>query len=165
MSAREQNEIFAGWMRDHRGILFKVARSFSSIAAEQDDLVQEIMLAVWKSVPHFNRQSRESSYIYRVALNRAISWRRRKRAHEDKLERYEVTLSQTADTGSKSDARLELVYAEIRKLEELDRSIILMHLDGFKYEEIAETLGLTVTNVGVRLNRIKKKLMENLKGK
>jgi RNA polymerase sigma-70 factor (ECF subfamily) len=152
-------------MKLHRGIVFKVARSFAAPVSEQDDLAQEIMVAVWKSVPQFHSGSKESSYIYRIALNRAISWQRRERTHTETLTRYEGSLEAGTETPEPHDERLELVYAEIRKLKELNRSLILLHLDGFSYQEIAENLGMSVNNVGVSLNRIKRKLMENLKGK
>jgi RNA polymerase sigma-70 factor (ECF subfamily) len=73
MKAREQDTTFEAWMKDHQGILFRIVRSFSTHLGEQDDLAQEIRLAIWKSIPNFDGQSKVSSYIYRVALNRAIS--------------------------------------------------------------------------------------------
>ena len=162
-TARDDNEVFAEWMHKHQGIVFKVARSFTDSRAEQEDLAQEIRVAVWQSVRRFDRRSKPSSYIYRIALNRAISWRRSLRAHEEKLAHYEAGRESAADP-SGDDPRVELLYAEIRRMDELNRSLILMQLDGFNYQEIAETLGLTATNVGVRLNRIRRTLTENLKG-
>ena len=152
-------------MRDHEAILHKVARAFSPAACDQDDLVQEIRLAIWRGVTGFNGRSQPSSYIYRIALNRAISWKRRLRTYRAKLDHYE-TEKTNATTGSyRSDPRLEIVYAEIRRLNDAERSLILLQLDGFSYEDIAETLGLTPSNVGVRLARIRAKLAQRLKGK
>jgi RNA polymerase sigma-70 factor (ECF subfamily) len=81
------------------------------------------------------------------------------------LDRYERLIAHTTPSKSATDKRLELVYAELRNLDEAERSLMLLHLDGFSYQEIAETLGITVTNVGARLNRTKQKLIERLKGK
>jgi RNA polymerase sigma-70 factor (ECF subfamily) len=164
MTAREQDTVFEEWMKNHEGILFKGARSFSAQEAEQDDLVQEIRLAIWKGIPNFDQRSKASSYIYRIALNRAVSWQRGARAYRNKLDRYESTLSGPDTSTSAKDQQLERVYAEIRNLNEGDRSLILLQLDGFGYSEIAETLGISESNVGVRLNRIKNKLTEKLKG-
>lgn len=162
-NARGENEVFAEWMREHQGIVFKVARSFTDSRTEREDLAQEIRVAIWRSVRRYDRRSKPSSYIYRIALNRAISWRRSLHALKQKLAHYEADRRSSVDpTGE--DPRMELLYAEIRRLDELNRSLILMQLDGFNYQEIAETLGLTATNVGVRLNRIRKTLTENLKG-
>ena len=164
MTARDQDRIFEQWMEAHQGILHKVARSYSEQPAEQEDLLQEIRLAVWRSIRHFDGRSKPSSYIYRVALNRAISARRRTRSHRDKLDRYQHLMESTHPISAEKDDRLELVYAAIRTLNEADRSLILLHLEGFTYEEMAETLRLSTSNVGVRLSRIKTHLTQLMKG-
>ena len=162
MTARQQNQVFTTWMRDHEGILHKVARSFSPTPADREDLVQEISLAIWQSIPGFRERSQISSYIYRIALNRAISWKRSLRSHRAKLDRLK---DESTSPATDPDSRLEIVYAEIRRLNPAERSLILLQLDGFNYQDIAETLGLSVSHVGVRLNRIRQKLAKRLKEK
>lgn len=167
MTSETQHDTFLAWIRDHAGIVHKVARSYAEDDAGRDDLVQEIQIAVWHAVPGFQAGSKPSSYIYRIALNRAISWVRKERSHRRKVAHYEsehAALS-TSLTPATRDPRLELVYAEIRRLGKAERALILMHLDGFSYDEIATALGLTLSNVGARLTRIRQKLAHNLKDK
>lgn len=165
MTSTEKKNIFAQWLQDHEPILHKVARSFSPARADQEDLVQEMHVALWHSVADFDQHSKVSSYIYRIALNKAISWKRRAESYRRKIDHYENDVIGHDDSASPADRRLDIVYAEIRRLNEAERSLILLQLDGFNYRDIAETLGLTESNVGVRLNRIRKKLAERLKGK
>lgn len=164
MSRREQDERFSAWMRQHQQIIFKVARSFSGVRAEQGDLAQEIRLAIWRAIPHFTGQSKVSSYVYRIALNRAISWQRWHRSRPDTSRNDGADIAHLTAPETAADPRLDLIYAEIRKLDDLSRSVLLLSLDGFSYQEIADTVGLTVSNVGVRLNRTRKRLADNLKG-
>lgn len=162
MTAEEQDNVFGAWMQQHQGVVLKVARAFAEPEAEQDDLAQEIRLAIWKSVPHFGGKSKASTYMYRIALNRAISWQRTHRSYRDKLARFAKDLASRHET-TDPDPRLAVVYESIRKLERAERSIMLMYLDGYRYHEIAETLGLERNHVGVLINRIKTKLSNLLK--
>ena len=164
MTRKEQNDRFAVWIRDHAGILYKVAQSYSAQPAEQQDLMQEMQVAVWHGVPGFKAGAKVSSYIYRIALNRAISWVRRESAYRRKLDQFE-SAPEAAPGAAPPDPRMELVYAEIRQLSKAERALILMQLDGFSYEEIGQALGLSATNVGARLTRIRQKLAANLKDK
>ncbi len=164
MTAEKQDEVFGQWMRDHQGIVYKVARLFADSEAEQQDLAQEIRLTLWKSVPSFDGKSKASTYCYRVALNRALSWQRSRKSYENKVARFAEEAGLDAHS-QKSDPRLAMVYEGIRTLNRAERSLVLLYLDGFQYEEIAETLGMSVSNVGVRLSRIKTKLSQKLKGK
>lgn len=164
MNTEEREQTLAVWLRDHGGILHKVARSFTLSPAEHDELVQDIRLALWQALPDFDRNSKPSTYIYRIALNRALSWKRRLRAYRAKLERLDNEPASAAAVTT-PDPRLELIYAEIRRLDGIERSLILLQLDGFTYEEIGGTLGLTPTNVGARLTRVRQKLAHNLKDK
>lgn len=164
MTRKEHHNTFTVWMRDHRGILHKVTRAFAAQPAVRDELRQEILIAVWRSIPGYRDGSKVSSYIYRVALNRAISWVRRERAYQRKLTTFEQEARHHL-TPTSEDPRLELIYTEIRRLNKSDRALILLQLEGFNYDEIAQALGLSLSNVGVRLTRIRHKLAANLKDK
>lgn len=152
-------------MQDHSGIPHKVARSFCADQAAHDDLVQEIHIAVWHAVPGFSAGSKPSSYIYRIALNRAISWKRKENTYRKNVAEFESEAIPAASGPPAHDPRLELVYTEIRRLNKAERALILMQLDGFNYDEIAAALGLSTSNVGARLTRIRQKLAANLKDK
>ena len=160
MTRHDQHETFQRWMTDHIGILHKVVRAYADRAADRDDLLQEVQLALWHAIPGFQSGSKASTYIYRIALNRAISWVRK----ESAARRHEhLAAEAAADSTEREDPRLALIYAEIRQLNKAERALILLHLDGFNYDEIATTLGITTTNVGARLTRIRQKLAANLK--
>jgi RNA polymerase sigma-70 factor (ECF subfamily) len=143
----------------------KVARSYCEQTNDIEDLIQEIQIAIWHAAPAFQAGSKPSSYIYRIALNRAISWVRKERSHRRKVAQFENESAVRPPHDESSDPRLELIYAEIRRLNKAERALILMQLDGFNYDEIAEALGLTPSNVGARLTRVRQKLAANLKDK
>lgn len=160
MKKREQKRIFDDWLSRHKGLLFKVVRAYAFTAHDQDDLFQEIATQVWHSVPKFRGESAETTWLYRVALYVAIAWSKRERKHRDNkdpLDAIEPTLTETARG---NDDRLVWLYEQIAQLDEIDRSLTLLLLDGFSYREMAETLGITESNVGVKINRIKTRLIE-----
>lgn len=162
MKKAEQTEVFSQWMKEHRGLLFKVIRANSRRADEQDDLFQEIAVQLWRSVPKFRGESKTTTWIYRVALFTASTWNRdekKHRNHEEVNERKQVlTVASTA-----TDPRLEYLYERIRRLEEPDRSITLLMLDGYRYSEIASIVGQSEGAVAVRISRIKAHLAKNRK--
>ena len=164
MTTAEKKTRFSQWLEEHDPILYKVSRSFTSSITDQEDLMQEIQVALWHSISGFDHRSKVSSYIYRIALNKAISWKRRTQSYGRKIDHYEENTVTIDASCSEQDRRLAIVYAEIRRLNDAERALILLQLDGFNYREIAETLGLTESNVGVKLNRIRTKLADRLKG-
>jgi RNA polymerase sigma-70 factor (ECF subfamily) len=118
---------------------------------------------VWHSVPKFRGESAETTWLYRVALYAAISWSKRERKHREKndsLDGVELTLTETKEV---NDTRLVWLYEQIAQLDEIDRSLTLLLFDGFSYRDMAETLGITESNVGVKINRIKAHLTRKSK--
>jgi len=161
MKPRQQRDIFDAWLREHAAILHHVANGFAS-GADRHDLMQELMLALWRAVPAFRAESRASTFIFRVTHNAALTWKRAEKSHQRKLDAWQqldAGLAPTADDPAAGQAsQLELLYAAIRELEPLDRSLVLLQLDEASYAQIAEIHGLSESNVGVRLNRIRHKL-------
>lgn len=153
---------FLGWVNDHRGIVVKVARSFTATTEDRDDLIQEILLRVWASVDTFRGDAKPSTFIYRIALNRAMTWRRDESKHRDRkrplLEIDDVDQS----AGPESAAQLDFLYQQLRTLNEIDRALLLLSLDGFSYRDMADITDLTETNVGARLTRARTKLQHQL---
>ena len=149
-------------------MLHHVANGFAE-GADRHDLMQELLLAVWRAVPAFRKSARPSTFIYRVAHNAALTWKRTERNYRTRVDRYGAepppeNFGPAIDASRESET-LALVYAGIRKFPPVDRSLILLHLDGVSYADMAEIHGLTESNVGVRLNRLKQKLtsaLENL---
>lgn len=158
MHEREQKQIFDDWLQQHKGILFKIVRAYAFTAADQDDLFQEIALQVWRSIPDFRGESKASTWIYRVALYAASAWTRREQRQPPTkpLDAVAQTLTMTAQP---SDPRVDWLYEQIAQFEPIDRSLCLLLLDGFSYKEMAELLGIAESNVGVKLHRIKQRLV------
>ena len=169
MTVQEQETIFRRWLEEHLGLMLKVVRGCAASAQDQDDLFQDVMLQVWLSIPAFRGESKETTWIYRVAFNTALAWRRVERRWRERHERFlkfEIS-PQTQPSHLDSLPGRELVeqlYAAIRQLAKVDASLALMHLDGLSYREMAEVLGISENHVGVKLNRIRKQLANQLKG-
>jgi RNA polymerase sigma-70 factor, ECF subfamily len=158
----EQKQIFENWLSQHKALVFKVVRAYASTAMDVDDLFQEITIQVWRSVPAFRQESSATTWMYRIALNTAMKWVRSERKHS-RNEAIDDVPQVLLETSGQTDERLTWLYEEIYKLDEVDRSIALLMLDGFGYKEMAEILGITESNVGVKINRIKKHLITKSK--
>jgi len=158
----EQTRIFENWLTRHKGLIFKIVRVYAPTSMDQDDLFQEIAIQVWRSVPAFREESAVTTWIYRISFNIAIKWTR----NEKKLQQSE-TLDSLAHTLHEnkihSDERLDWLLDEISKLDEIDRSVTLLMLDDFSYKEMASILGISESNIGVKINRIKKHLINKSK--
>ena len=160
MDEGEQKRIFDEWLSKHKGLFFKVVRAYAFDAHDRDDLFQEISIQVWNSIPSFRSESGATTWIYRVALYAAIAWTRREKKHHDgkqPLTEAEFTLTETAKF---KDSRLDGLYEQITQLNEIDRSLTLLLLEGFSYQEMSTILGISESNVGVKINRIKKRLTQ-----
>lgn len=152
---------FTKLIEQNRGIIFKVIRLYVNHEEDERDLFQEIIFQAWKSYPRFDGRSKFSTWLYRVGLNTVLTFKRRPQVvtpHEDLATLNVVHADKTYSDES------EALYIAIRELNELDRMIITLHLDGYENEEIAEISGLTKNNVAVKLHRIKDGLIEKLKG-
>lgn len=151
--------MFRQWMREHLDLLHRIARGFAP-PADQPDLLQELMLAVWRALPAFRGDSRPVTFIYRVAHNRALTWQGSQggRARRDADAAAEA-MRRTALSADPEEVRmLERLYAAIRQLPVLDRSILLLALDGVPYRDIGQMHDMSEGTVGARLTRAKAKL-------
>jgi RNA polymerase sigma-70 factor (ECF subfamily) len=151
------------------GLMWKVVRAFASTQQDQEDLLQEILLQLWSSLPAFRGEAKESTWIYRVSFNTALVWRRDEKRRRLKHETFlQLNISPEAVSypheKSPDDEMVEMLYTAIRQLPKLDASLALMHLDGLSYREMSDVLGISENHVGVKLNRIRKQLAEGLKG-
>ena len=162
MVKNEQKQIFESWLEQYKALVFKVVRAYASSTMDQNDLFQEITIQIWHSIPTFRQESSVSTWIYRIALNTAIKWVRKEQKHSqaEPIENIEFFIE---DSGIKVDERLAWLYEEIHQLDAIDRSLILLLLDGFSYKEMAAISGITESNVGVKINRIKKYLISKSK--
>ncbi|MFZ0267204.1 RNA polymerase sigma factor [Caulobacter sp.] len=159
-AGRQEDETFAAWLSPHLGALRRVARAFTE-PADQHDLMQELMLAVWRARPRFRAESADATFVYRVAHNTALTWKRgenRRRRRREAIE-AEMALRLTANHAPETSL-LDRLYDAIRTLPPLDRSLILLSLDGQPYAQIARLHGLSETNVGARLSRVRRRLTD-----
>ena len=163
MLASKQKHLFEQWIEEHKGVILKVVRANAADAEDQDDLFQEIAFQVWLSIPSFQERAKVSTWIYKVALNTTMVWHRAQKKHRHMREPLYLVNEKSCSgedpsTSMESRERLDWLYEEIRKLPRVDRSLALLYLDEFNYQEIADILGISANNVGVKLNRLKKHL-------
>ena len=143
----------------HEQLINKVIRIYAVDLENRRDLFQEIVYQLWRSFGSFKGESNISTWLYRVALNTAItSLRKSKKVPEHtELDDQFISAPESFDASDRSE-QVEQLYSAIRSLGEVDRALVMLYLEELSYKEIAEVLGLTEDNVGVKLNRIKTKL-------
>lgn len=160
MDDLEQTRIFDEWLEKHTGLLFKVVRAYAFNSHDREDLFQEIATRVWESIPKYRGDSAETTWLYRVAIYSAIDWTNKEKKRREATGPIDGDQHTFAQSSKSRNSRLDWLYEQIAELDEIERSLTLMMLDGFSYREISTALGITESNVGVKLNRIKKRLIE-----
>lgn len=163
MDETAQRRVFDDWLGRHRGLLFKVVRVYAFTPHDRDDLFQEIATQVWNSIPHFRAESAVSTWLYRVALNSALAWSRSERKHRGRLQELDGTEPALIETSRTPNPRLDWLHEQIAQMDHLDRSLTLLLLDGFSYRDMAETLGISENHIGVKINRLKSRLIHRSK--
>ncbi len=159
MNKQKQQQFFQDIIEQHKGILFKVARAYCQNEEDRQDLIQEMMIQIWKSVHKYNDQFKISTWLYRISLNVAISFYRKNTTRANrytilKEQMTEIPIEEKAET----EQQLNLLEQFISELKELDKALIILFLEDKSYTEIAEILGISVSNVGTKIGRIKDKL-------
>jgi RNA polymerase sigma-70 factor (ECF subfamily) len=165
-NADSREALFRRWLEQHTGLVFKVARTFAPGEVDRDDLVQEFLLQMWRSVPQFGGHAKESTWIYRVALHTALSWHRgEKKRHAVQTPLLEIEELPEPDdvAGREREELVTRLYTAIRRLPKVDAALVLLYLDDLSYREMAEVLGHSETNVGVKLNRARKAVANLMK--
>jgi RNA polymerase sigma-70 factor (ECF subfamily) len=159
VTEKEQKLIFESWLHQYKALLFKVVRAYAVTNMDQGDLFQEISIQVWHSIPVFRQESSIITWLYRISLNTALKWVRKERKHYGAKETLDSIEHILQENKTHTDERLVWLYEEISQLDEIDRSLTLLLLEGFNYKEMAGIMGITESNVGVKINRIKKYLI------
>lgn len=157
-------EFYEEYIENNRAIIYKICRAYARSEADFHDLFQEVCLQLWKSRDRFDNSSKLSTWIYRVTLNTCLTMTRSERKGPETVEVRETDAVTCPPEQSEEARRLEVLYAALRKLPESERAIILLYLEEKSYKEIAEVLGISLSNVGVKLSRIKTKLTELING-
>ena len=143
----------------HQNLINRVIRMYARDAEDRKDLFQEIVYQLWRSYRSFRGESKVSTWVYRVAFNTAITaLRKSKRNPEEEQLKDEVIDSLQSHESPDKSEQIQQLYFAIKSLGELDRALVMLYLEDLSYKEIADVLGLTEDNVGVKLNRVKSKL-------
>jgi len=155
---RSKKKEFSELIEKYQAIIHKVTMVYTNGAADREDLFQEICLQLWRSYPNFREEAKFSTWMYRVALNTAISNVRKQKTdlHFEQLLDYDRMETEPSDERE----QIQMLYCAISKLNQIDKAIILLWLDEKSYDDIASILGISKTNISVKLVRIKRKLEE-----
>jgi RNA polymerase sigma-70 factor (ECF subfamily) len=157
--AVSEEQRFIKLIKEHQGLIYKVCIMYEHDQDARNDLFQEIVLQLWKSFSTFRGEAKITTWMYRIALNTAISGYRKQTRHvkTEDLQEMHFNISEQYSGDEKEDDIQKLQWA-IRQLSEIERAMIMMALEEIQYDEIAETIGITQNNVRVRMNRIREKI-------
>lgn len=159
MNSHKQKEEFIKLISEHQDLIRKVAAIYYRNKADQEDAFQEILVSLWQAYPTFRGESKFSTWLYRVALNTVISGFR-KASNKVHKNQSDIHITDELLGPSKEDLSEEIdcLYQAIEHLSDIEKAIIMLYMEEKTYDDIADIMGMTRTNVGVKINRIKKKL-------
>ena len=160
MTTPELQERFQTLVDEYKKILFKVCNSYCRDRDARDDLAQEIVIQLWRSFEKFDERYRFSTWMYRIALNVAISYYRRENTRARFVISDEQHLLEAVDEPKNQPEDIRFLYEFIERLEPLSKALVLLYLDGNNYQQIASVLGISETNVATKINRLKNKLKQ-----
>ena len=162
MDLKNKNNLFISVIESHKGILYKIANSYCKDSEDRNDLIQEIIIQLWKSFENYNDQYKYSTWIYRIALNVAISFYRKENRRKEIANPITDSILNFAETSSTNDTEnnINLLQQFISELKELDKALMLLYLEEKNHKEIAEIIGISETNVATKIGRIKTSLKQ-----
>lgn len=160
----EKEKVFLSVLEKYKGIIYKVANTYCHDKFDREDLIQEIIMQVWLTVDSFNDDYKWSTWIYRVALNTSISFYRKNKTRKERTVHLPaiIEIPSTSEQSFEDDEFL-LLKSFIHKLKEIDRAVIMLHLEGLKVKEISNILDTSQTNITTKIYRIRKKLKAQFK--
>ncbi|HEV3153696.1 MAG TPA: RNA polymerase sigma factor [Candidatus Baltobacteraceae bacterium] len=157
---QSRSEAFTGLLQRHEGILHKVARAYCPVPAQRPDLIQEMTVALWRAFERYDAARPFGTWMYRISLNVAISFFRSEGRHVHRTTALEHAPELAEPIPE--DPRVAVLLECIDELNPLDKALVLMHLDGYSYAEIADVLGISESNAGTKLARIKERLRRTM---
>ncbi|MEO7311113.1 MAG: sigma-70 family RNA polymerase sigma factor [Chitinophagaceae bacterium] len=155
-------EVFLEQVQIHKRIIYKICHAYCKAGCDIEDLAQEIIYQLWKSFDHYNSNLKFSTWMYRIALNVAISYYRNTKkfkAHVNEPVHLLELADETGD-GEAMEANITMLQQFINELKELDRALMILYLEENSYSEIADIIGISETNVATKISRIKEKLKQ-----
>lgn len=153
---------FVRIIKENEGVIFKITTMYTYNRDDQKDLYQDVVYQLWKSFDSFRAESKFSTWMYRIGLNTALTRLKKSKRMGNPVSIDKVILQQTENYNPEFEEKLKLMYAHIKQLNVLEKGLMLLLLEGKKYEEIAEITGLSPSNVGTRISRIKQKLKQQI---
>jgi RNA polymerase sigma factor (sigma-70 family) len=159
----QDKQEFVRVIQENEALIYKVSKVYTNSREDEQDLYQEIIYQLWKSYGSFRNESKISTWMYRIALNTAISNLNKEKRKGTLLPINEWVLNRSDTYDPVREERFEILYNHIRELSTVEKGIILLYLEGKSYEEMAVITGFTATNIGTRLGRIKQKLITQIK--
>ena len=163
MDTQKDKQDFLRLIQDNKGIIFKICNSYCANKNDRDDLAQEIIYHLWRSGHRFDASYKFSTWMYRVALNVAISYYRKEKTAKAILSSTDnfIDVEDKNEPAQQQEENIRKLEGFIQQLKELDKALMLLYLEEKSYKEIAEIMGLTETNVATKISRIKEKLKQN----
>ena len=163
---RQKTHIFLEVINQHKAMIYKIVHAYCKNNSFLQDLYQEIVLQLWSSFDKYDKTYKYSTWIYRIALNTAISYHRKgwtkEKENMEILEHQPLIFTNDEDVHQE---KLNLLHQYLRDLKEIDRALTLLFLEGMNHEEISKILGISTSNVGTRLSRIKQALRNKFNSK
>lgn len=162
MSREINKEEFIKQVEEHKLIIYKICNSYCKNQHARDDLAQEISYQLWRSYNQFTGNAKFSTWMYRVALNVAITFYRKTKTGESiiQLSEPDIETEDKRDDKAELEKNINTLQQFIKELKELDKALMILYLEEKSYSEIAEILGITETNVATRISRVKDKLKQ-----
>lgn len=157
-----KSDLFLSVIQSHKGILYKIANSYCKNIEDRKDLVQEVIVQLWKSFDNYDESFKYSTWIYRISLNVAISFYRKENSRSKLSNSLNESIInfQEADDFEDKESDLCLLQQMILELKDLDKALMLLYLEEKSHKEIAQIIGISETNVATKINRIKNNLKQ-----
>jgi len=159
LQKQEAEKQFEAHIKINELLIHKVCRMYAYTTADREDLFQEIVIQLWKAYPKFRGESKFSTWLYRVALNTAITGLRKKKNFIESRELAELPDGITEEN-QKREEQLGQLYKAIEQLNQVEKAIVMLYMEERTYEEMEEILGISQGNLRVKMNRIKDKLRQ-----
>lgn len=153
---------FERTIKENAGVLHKLCRVYTYNADEYEELFQEMLVQIWRSTEKFRGEAKLSTWIYQICINTALGFRSKLARSKKRFEPLDGKIFVQPALDTEKDEQLQKLYSAIRELKPIDRAIVSLYLDDKSYEETAQILGISKTNVATRLMRLKKQLTEKL---
>lgn len=153
---------FTELLYQNQGIVHKICSLYFNNRIEKEDYKQELIIQLWKAFPSFNNQSKFSTWMYRVCLNAAIDILRKEKTQPQFVKIDNYSLGTMSEANNEKNENQEKLYQAIKGLSDIDKAIITLYLDEFSYKEISEIIGISESNTGVKINRIKSLILKSI---